>query len=64
MARTDVNGQHTETVFRLLKSYFPGVVQTNFAGKFLVGKHGKPVKRSKGPAVLMENDIIKALQAK
>ncbi|OQR96638.1 glutathione peroxidase [Achlya hypogyna] len=42
--KADVNGEHTQEVYRFLKSRLEGDITWNFA-KFLVDRHGTPVKR-------------------
>ena len=68
-AKVDVNGDHTDPLYRWLKSARPGVLGTeavkwNFT-KFLVGRNGEVVNRygsSTSPAQL-EDDIEKQLNA-
>ena len=43
--KIDVNGPNESEVYSYLKSKFPGPVPWNFGAKFIVGKHGVPVKR-------------------
>lgn len=61
MSKVEVNGPHTDHLFQLLKQRFPGPVVSNFGGKWVVGKDGIPRKRSRGSAMLLQNDIEKAL---
>ncbi|KDO33920.1 hypothetical protein SPRG_01799 [Saprolegnia parasitica CBS 223.65] len=42
--KADVNGEHTQEVYAFLKDRLPGDITWNFA-KFLVDRHGQPVKR-------------------
>ena len=42
--KADVNGEHTQEVYTFLKDRLPGDITWNFA-KFLVDRHGQPVKR-------------------
>ena len=65
--KSDVNGKHTNPVFKYLKSklggFFGSRIKWNFT-KFLVDRHGNPYKRyapTKTPAAL-EQDIVALLK--
>lgn len=45
MAKVKVNGPQADPLWQQLKSVFPGNVGWNFAGVFLVDKHGQPIGR-------------------
>eukprot|EP00049_Salpingoeca_infusionum_P006937 m.113021 g.113021 ORF g.113021 m.113021 type:complete len:244 (-) comp13499_c0_seq2:1471-2202(-) len=57
----DVNGERAHPLFRLLKERYPGAIQGNFAGKFLIDAKGRVVKRAKGSSLLFVKDISSAL---
>ena len=57
MAKSKVNGDNADPVWKSLKAAFPGDITWNFAGIFLVDKEGTPVGRwnAKGLAALDES---------
>jgi glutathione peroxidase len=66
-AKIDVNGAHTDPLYRVLKKAAPGLlgseaVKWNFT-KFLIDKHGKVVRRyaSTDAPASIEKDIVKIL---
>jgi len=62
MSKIDVNGPETAPLYRMLKTAFPGKIKWNFQAKFLVDKHGNPVKRSSLLPHQMEDEIVEYLQ--
>lgn len=62
MSKVDVNGPKTIPMYRLLKSSFPGAIRWNFAAKFLINLHGRPVKRSRLTPLQLEPMILELLQ--
>jgi len=44
-SKINVNGPKTHPVYKFLKGAFPGDVTWNFAAKFLIDRHGRPIRR-------------------
>ena len=66
-AKIDVNGKDAHPLFKYLKSALPGLlgerIKWNFT-KFLIDRHGKPLKRygSTTTPAAIEKDIVNALK--
>ena len=63
MAKTKVNGEKADPVWKALKANFPGDITWNFAGIFLVDKTGTPVGRWNAKGLAAIDESIKFLLA-
>ena len=62
LEKTDVNGANTHPVFQYLKQVYPGDVNWNFHGLFVVNEEGIPIRRfNKEPYPVIDEFIGKAL---
>ena len=62
LEKVEVNGEHTHPVFAYLKQVYPGDINWNFHGLFVINEDGIPIRRfNKEPYPDIDAFIGKAL---